>query len=646
MNYIVLDIEADGEKLVRKRFCDGLEPSHKIIMLQTKVADTEAKYKYCKQGISRDFPINLSKYSVLVGHNIRYDLLYLWKNTGVQEFISRVCKGTALVWDTKIVDYLLNGQNKLDYNLEELAKRYKVELKDDKCKPYFKQGYKFSEIPEEISIPYGLQDVITTEQIYLKQIQKVKSASLEAIVKDYLNHAVATIEMEFNGLCVDTEELNKKTKLQEEIVNNLTLLFKEKIKDYWPAEIEFNMNSSQHMSYLLFGGEIKVPADLPVYDALGQVVKYKGGKKAGQIKTKKGDVLKKIGGLRLDKELTAPAKKLGVYLTGDSVLQNYKDPIVEQILQYRSEHKKYTTYYLNYQECRNPYTGCVHPHINVSGTATGRLSMNSPSCQNLDPATFSVFTSRFKNGRIISIDFSTIEVRIAAILSQDTLMLEELKQGLDLHADNAKRLFDKKDISADERTLAKAMTFGILYGQGAKGMADRFKLDEGLCQRFIDSFYNKYCDLYTWHKKLEEEVETNKKLSSIGKPYSYIEDPLGKRYYLESYESVRGGYRFLPSQYKNYSIQGMAANIGSSAFFEVYKKCFDYKDTIVFNEIHDEILIDCNYQEEDAKFVAIDLANTMNNAANAVMKRTGLTNLVDIDCEYSIGKTLEEVKKK
>jgi DNA polymerase I-like protein with 3'-5' exonuclease and polymerase domains len=594
--YCVLDIEVDA-KMYRKRFCDPFEKKNKITMLQRKDKNKEAKVIYNEEGISRDKELNLHDVDIIVGHNIKFDMSYLWENDSIRKFI----RNGGVLWDTMITEFLLEGQNKtLRYSLDALAVKYGGTVKDTTIKSTLKRGYSFNDIPSEIAIKYGVEDVINTEKLYIGQLEKVYNANMEKVIEIYMKHLLSVIEMECRGLYIDKIRLNENWKKQQFIVDKLLDRINHHVEDYWPKDfVDFDVNSVQHISSLLFGGTLKAIKSVVNPTASG-VLYYKSGKKAGELRTKEAKVEKKIKGLSLTSRWTEESKNQGYYKTDNKTLENYDNELVKLLLEYRRENKLLTTYYYGEKHetgfipLINPYTGCIHSEFNMKGTATGRLASRNPNVQNLHPSMLEIFSSRFgEDGVIIELDWSQLEVGAAALIFQEDLLKVELLNGLDIHLENAKRLYDREEITKKERKIAKAMTFGLLYGQSAKSMSKIHNIEEDLAKKFIEQFYDKYTNIQLEHSKLILEIEKNIFMIDKNTRGSYIEGFLGKKYFLREYTN-EWGKRFNPSEYKNYKIQGTAATIMSRASYIAYKYLSNYAHLgCIVNEVHDSLIIDC-----------------------------------------------------
>lgn len=639
MNYMVLDIETDGHTY-RKRTCDPLDKRNKVVMVQVLYA--------LQTGIiiRKDiFTIDFDGVDILVGQNIKFDLLYLWKEEKIQNFLKR----GGIIWDTMIVDYLLEKQNTdLSYSMDAIAERYgNIPKKNTEVKRRYDEGKTTSEIIDEIGkqafIDYAIQDVSVTNKIFLKQWDVIKTDNkFKQLIKTWMKAYVMIIEMEFNGLYIDKPLLELKYKEQTGVVNDLKKKVENNLQPHWPIPIDLNIRSPKQLSLILFGGELKYSVrEEKLKD--DEVVVYKSGKKIGEIVYRLKQKTHTFVGL-YSRLTTVPTEKPGIYATNDAVLKEMSGDIPTLVLKYRKANKLLTTYYWDGKDkgfvpAINPYTGCIHSSFSMIGTATGRLASGKPNVQNLHPKMLGIFRSRFDGGSIVELDWSQLEVCVAAWLSNDSMLLIELGNNLDLHLTNARRLFKRDDIKPKERKLAKFMTFGILYGQGAKGLAAIHKIDVDLAKQFIEQFYEKYEGIRLWHIKLKEECSINKNGMS-----SHLVSRTGQRFYLKMYQAPqwmqdRGiTMAFSPTEQKNYKVQGAASWVMNTALASIVTDCVFNRDKYRFiNCVHDSALFDVasGYEQEVISVLKPKMER-------AVAEATGL-DIFKLDVKS--GKNWEECKK-
>jgi len=286
----------------------------------------------------------------------------------------------------------------------------------------------------------------------------------------------------------------------------------------------------------------------------------------------------------------AKKTKSGQYSTNEEILQGLKSahPIVGQILEHRKLKKLLSTYIDALPKLINPQTGHIHTNFNQAVTATGRLSSSNPNLQNIPV--------RGEDGREIrkafvpepgqiffSADYSQIELRIMAHLSEDPHLVEAFREGHDIHAATAARIFKKPiaDVSRDERRKAKTANFGIIYGISAFGLAERMEVPRSEAKALIDSYFETY-------PKVADFIEKSKEAA---RQKGYIETEFGRRRYLPDINSrnavVRG---YAERNAVNAPIQGTAADIIKIAMIRIDRRLREegFQSKMIL-QVHDEL---------------------------------------------------------
>lgn len=640
MHYLILDTETDGETK-RKRFCDQLDMDHKVISIQLYHPDWPApKIKYNVNGIDRNFKWNLEGVPTLIGHNLKFDLMWFWKKN---DDLMNWYRAGGTVYDTLTVEYLLSGQNKeLKYSLNDLSAKYGGSQKDDVVGAMFKAGMKASEIPKEILLPYAAEDVINTYKVNQAQARLSHQQEMTDIIKIYMNHYLVLCEIEANGMYFNKEIYEAQWKEQIIKVDALVTKIIESVKATgWPEELEFNPGSDHHVSLALFGGSLEytVKVENGVYGPKAE--------KAGQVKYK-SEKRTYIRNPRVSTKHTVESSKPGIYKTGFAILTKYAgNALVDMLIQHREDEKLLTTYYNKFGDYINPWTGCVHgsyntaPHHGHASPTTGRVSCDSPNMQQLPKNQFlKIFSSRWGDeGKIVEFDFSQLEVRVLAYLSNDPILIKEVTEGLDLHRANAALVFDclPEEVTKEQRQMAKVMTFQLTYGAGANRMASSFGIQKQVAEKFIDAFYTKYVGVRDWHENLKEESFSNV-TTTDGKRCSYLYSLTGKRYKLTEQE-FRGESGFSPTEYKNYPVQGTATDIFNTVAGEVlraiYLKGWE-NDVLMINEIHDALLFDVKNDKIDEAVEVI--TEIMESVPKLFSEKLGLRVDVPFKVDYTCGK--------
>ncbi|MFZ8847960.1 MAG: DNA polymerase [Minisyncoccia bacterium] len=412
---------------------------------------------------------------------------------------------------------------------------------------------------------------------------KIKEFNLEEIL--HLDQQVSQILglMELNGILLDREKLKSFKEFLIEEINRL------KKEIYELAGTPFNVNSPIELRYILFT-KLKLPTK-------------------GLKKTPKGEIS-----------------------TQESELIKLKDqhPIIEKILEYREKMKISTTFSENLLKFIKA-DGRITTNFEITGTATGRISSEEPNLQNLPVegelarklrACF-VAPNGFK---YVSFDYSQIELRIAAELSQDENLITIFKQDLDIHSITAKLLF--KEENEKTRRLAKIINFGIIYGISPKGLKERTGLSLTESKKLIDSYFKNFSGVQKMVKELIEKAKT----------YGYAENIFGRKrfipeLYSRAYSEVMKGERIAI----NTPIQGTAADIMKKAMVQIYEfiknNNLENKAKIIL-QIHDELILE----------VSDDIINLIKEEVKKIMENV-VQFSIPLKVKVSIGKDLAEIKR-
>ncbi|MBQ5688853.1 MAG: DNA polymerase I, partial [Bacteroidales bacterium] len=311
---------------------------------------------------------------------------------------------------------------------------------------------------------------------------------------------------------------------------------------------------------------------------------------------------KQLGEILFDKlKIKAPAKKTktGQYPTGEEVLQKIinESPIVQLILDYRSLTKLKSTYVDALPSLVSAQDGLIHTSFNQAVTATGRLSSNNPNLQNIPVRTDKgreirkAFVPRDKDHILLAADYSQIELRIIAHLSGDQAMQSAFREGLDIHADTAARVYgvDIKDVTAEMRRNAKAVNFGIIYGMSAFGLAERLKISRSEASEIIKNYFKEYVGIQEY---IDRQVD-------FAKQNGYVETMLGRRRYLRDINSGNSVVRnFAERNAINAPIQGSSADMIKIAMINIHQemKAKELKSKMIL-QVHDELVFDVHKDE-------------------------------------------------
>ena len=457
-------------------------------------------------------------------------------------------------FDISIASYILNPtENKL--KIENLIERY-LEIDLAEFENETETGKQIN-LFEDINS--SKEDTKEQEKymLYSYSISKIKDITKKELEKinclDLFNNIdMPTVEvlsdMQINGMYVDKEELNK---FGIELTSKLESITK---IIYEMAGEEFNINSTKQLGEILFN-KMKLP-----------VIK----------KTKSG------------------------YSTDVDVLEKLKkeDPIIEQILEYRQLMKLNSTYVEGLKPYINIKTNRIHSFFHQTITATGRISSTEPNLQNI-PTRFELgkrVRKVFKpeEGKIyIDADYSQIELRVLASISEDKHMIEAFKEGQDIHKQAASKVFKTPidEVTKEQRSNAKAVNFGIVYGISDFGLGEQLGIGRKKAKQYIDEYLEQYSGIKQFMNDITEKA----------KEQGYVETLFHRRRYIPELKSNNYMVRQFGSRAAmNTPIQGTAADIMKIAMIKVYKKIKEQglKSKIVL-QVHDEMMIEAPIKEKE-----------------------------------------------
>ncbi len=478
----------------------------------------------------------------VIAQNLKYDLAIL-KKYGIEI----KCK----FFDTMIAHYLLQPDQK--HNMDVLAENYlnyrPMPIEDLIGKKGKNQG-NMRDVPLDKVVEYAGEDADITLQLkklFEKELANSNSRKLFDDIEMPLIEVLAAMELE--GINLDKENLNEYSKqLEKELVQ-----LEKEIIDL--AGTNFNIDSPKQLGEILF------------------------------------DIL----------EIEPKAKKTrtGQYSTSEETLQKIidKHEIVPKVLEYRSVKKLKSTYVDSLPELINEKTGHIHTNYMQTVAATGRLSSNNPNLQNIPIRTErgrkvrEAFIPRSSDFLLLAADYSQIELRIIAALSKDESMIQAFKEGLDIHAATAAKVFevDLEQVDREMRSKAKMVNFGIIYGISAFGLSQRLSIPRKEAKEIIDSYFEKYPKIKSY---MDESIE-------YAKSHGYVETIMKRRRYLPDINGrnavVRG---FAERNAINAPIQGSAADIIKIAMINIHKrfKQEQFKSKLLL-QVHDELVFDAHKEE-------------------------------------------------
>ncbi len=478
-----------------------------------------------------------------VGHNLKYDLEIL-ANYGI------TVKGK--LFDTMIAHYLINPD--MRHGMDILAETYLRYSPMPIGALIGKKGKgqkSMRDADPELIKEYAVEDADITlqlKEIFEPQLEQAGTRKLFDEIEIPLMTVLADMERE--GINLDTGYLKQ---LSEELSNDIKSLEQ---KIYENAGETFNLASPKQLGEILF-------------DKL------------------------KIGGAKQKKT------KTGQYATGEEVLSflALTNPFVQDILDWRQLVKLQNTYVEALPLQVKEKTGRVHTDYMQTVAATGRLSSNNPNLQNIPIRTErgrqvrKAFVARDENYTLLSADYSQIELRIIAALSGDPEMVKSFQKGEDIHAATAAKVFNValNEVSREQRSNAKTVNFGIIYGVSAFGLSNQTSLSRAESKDLIDAYYQTYPRLKQY---IQEQID-------MAREQGYVQTISGRRRYLKDINSqnavVRGGAE---RNAVNAPIQGSAADIIKIAMINIHKRLRDenWKSKMLL-QVHDELVFDVHISE-------------------------------------------------
>ena len=485
-----------------------------------------------------------------VGQNLKYDLEVL-RNYNIQ------LQGP--MWDTMIAHYLI--QPELRHNMDYMAEiylNYKTIHIDELIGPKGKNQRSMRDLSPTLVYEYACEDADITLRLKNKLEPELKKFECEKLFYDIEMPLMPVLaEMEMNGVCLDTESLKETSTI---LTNRI-------------IELEHR-----------------------IYELAGQQFNIASPKQVGEILFDKLKIVEK-----------AKKTKTGQYVTSEEVLQQLrnKHEIVADILEHRGLKKLIGTYIDALPKLINPRTGHIHTSFNQTVTATGRLSSSDPNLQNIP--------IRGEEGKEIrkafvpepgclffSADYSQIELRVMAHLSNDSQMIEVFREGKDLHAATAANIYKKpiEEVTRDERTKSKRANFGIIYGITVFGLAERLDISREEAKQLIDGYFATFPDV---HDYMEQAKQT-------ARQQGYVTTLFGRRRYLPDINSANATVRgFAERNAINAPIQGTAADIIKVAMIRIHQrfKAEGIRSKMIL-QVHDELNFSV-YPEEKGRVEAIVL---------------------------------------
>lgn len=530
--------------------------SAKLVGVSVSYADTKAAYipiGHCPVGAPESLVMGqlendlvLEKLRPLledskikkVGQNLKYDLQILRK-WGVEV--------QGVVGDTLLESYLLDPEQ--SHGLDALALRHlgHQNISYEEVTGKGKSQISFAEVSIEQATEYSAEDADVTYRLYHLLNPLLKE---QGLIHLYDKTEVPLVEvladMEFTGVSVDRKRL---LGMDEALTEDISAV---EDKIFEMASGAFNINSPKQLSHILF-------------EKLGLPVIRK--------------------------------TKTGVS-TDESVLQELSKSheICQWILKYREFNKLKSTYVQGLLEQIHPETQRIHTSFNQTVTATGRLSSSNPNLQNIPTIEDPRYDVRaaFVAGagkKLLSADYSQVELRILADMSEDHELMRAFKHDEDVHEHTARLIFKTKTVSSEQRKVAKTINFGVVYGQTPYGLSQTLKISPGEAKAFIDAYFDTYSGVKSFLESLIEEARKK----------GFVTTRLGRRRFIPEINSQNRMRREMAERTAiNTPIQGTAADMIKLAMLSTYKKLKQEKlKSKILLQVHDELVLEVPENEEE-----------------------------------------------
>lgn len=494
-----------------------------------------------------------------VGQNFKYDLTIFARN-GID------VQGVA--FDTMLESYVLNSTGR--HNMDGLAKRYlgHQTISFEEIAGKGKNQLTFNQIPLEQAAEYAAEDADVTMKLQQVLWEKLsKEPTLEKLFKEMELPLLGVLSrMERRGVLIDSDALFLQS---NEIANRLSELEEQA---YVLAGQPFNLASTKQLQEILF-------------DKLGLPVIQK---------TPKG----------------APS-------TNEEVLEElaFSHELPKVLVEHRGLSKLKSTYTDKLPQMVNPQTGRVHTSYHQAVTATGRLSSSDPNLQNIPIRNEEgrrirqAFIAR-EGFTVVAADYSQIELRIMAHLSQDQGLINAFTQGKDIHRSTAAEIFGVTldEVTSEQRRNAKAINFGLIYGMSAFGLSRQLGIGRADAQSYMDLYFKRYPGVQTFMYDIREKA----------KAQGYVETLFGRRLYLPDINSSNGMRRKAAERVAiNAPMQGTAADIIKRAMIQLDQKLQNDPDIAMIMQVHDELVFEV--RSEKVAFYSDLIKTQMESAADLVV---------------------------
>ena len=576
---------------------------------------------------------------VIVGHNLKFDLLYLLR----KGYITPKWLVTKKVWDTQIAEYLLSAQTNLYPSLDECAVKYGGVLKDTVMKEFWRAGTPTETIPHSVISDYLKGDLENTEKVFLGQHKKAAEWGMLPLIESQMKAMIGVTLMEYNGMKIDRDYIERMSAdLEKHLAHDVKVLY---TSISTPVDYgEWNWNSTKDVSLYLFGGEYKVKEK--VY-----VGKYKNGKDKYKMEERVR---------RFPAKITPPPEsfgsvktKLGYWTVDDKVLKNVGTTTALRILTLRELSKQRETYFENLKTLLFP-NDFIHPNINQTQTKTGRLSCNKPNVQNQTEAggIKEAYISRYgDDGVLVEFDYQQLEMAGLAIVSGDKQLISDINGGVDMHSALYEDMFGRKP-TPEERKPFKRLSFGLVYGAGKQVLADNAGCSIEVAAKFIETFYSRYKGVKDYHDNIQVVAKKGRKVTSSHTPSgfpvgAYLHRlPTGRMFVFKEYDNKwKGGVSFSPTELKNWPVQGFSTgDVVPHMVGEVVAVVVKMGlRALPVMTVHDSLLFDV-HKEQLASFTHL-VEDVLKNTTKFMEKHFGIDIPVKIDVGCSVGVNWGKMEK-
>ena len=499
----------------------------------------------CKKILQHFIPLFIDADKTWIGQNLKYDMLVM-KWYGIE------LKGN--IFDTMLAHYVIEPEGKR--SMDVLSAKYlgyePIHIEELIGKKGKNQG-NMRDVSTDKIVEYAGEDADITLQLKNVFLPRISSSLVEKVFYEVENPLVRVLTaMEFEGIKVDTDFLHSYSKELD------TEARKAEEQVYAQAGVRFNLASPKQLGEVLFEK------------------------------------------LKLDPK--AKKTKTGQYATGEDVLTKLANQhkICDDILSFRELAKLKSTYVDTLPSLINPKTGRVHTSYAQAVAVTGRLSSNNPNLQNIPIRTNrgreirKAFIPRNDDHVLVSADYSQIELRIVAAISGDENMCEAFRTGKDIHTATAAKVFNvpESDVTKEMRYKAKSVNFGIIYGQGAFGLAENLGISRGEAKEIIDNYKKEFPDIQRY---MDDTIK-------FAKDNGYVQTLMGRKRWLKDITSANFTVRgFAERNAINSPIQGTAADMIKLAMIKIQEAFIkhQFKSKMIL-QVHDELVFDVLKTELDA----------------------------------------------